>query len=186
MVAALFVRKDGPYFGRADVDPWDETRDARLYDGPDPVVCHSPCPRYGRFATKGGRKVGDDQGCFLHALASVFGFGGVLEHPANSKAWDIYNLPKPVRIWTCHSQPMRPLLWVCEVDQGVYGFPARKRTWLLYVGKKPPEPLDWTVSGIGRRVASGRCGVEILSKRQRELTPPLFAEALIRLAEGAR
>lgn len=28
-VAALFVAKDGPYFGLPEVDPWDETRDAR-------------------------------------------------------------------------------------------------------------------------------------------------------------
>lgn len=34
MVAALYVAKDGAYFGVPGVDPWDEVRDARRYAGP--------------------------------------------------------------------------------------------------------------------------------------------------------
>ena len=34
MIAALFVEKNGIYFGLADVDPWDIHRDARTYTGP--------------------------------------------------------------------------------------------------------------------------------------------------------
>lgn len=49
-IAALFVTKDGAYFGLEGVDPWDEERDAMLYDGPDPVVAHPPCARWSRFA----------------------------------------------------------------------------------------------------------------------------------------
>ncbi len=43
MIAALFVRDDGPYVGREDVDPWHLPRDAREYAGPHPVVAHPPC-----------------------------------------------------------------------------------------------------------------------------------------------
>ena len=43
MIAALFVETGGVYFGLPNVDPWDEERDARLYDGPWPVVAHPPC-----------------------------------------------------------------------------------------------------------------------------------------------
>ena len=49
-VAALYVEKDGAYFGLEDVDPWDEERDARLYAGPFPVVAHPPCARWSRLA----------------------------------------------------------------------------------------------------------------------------------------
>jgi hypothetical protein len=42
-VAALYVETNGVYYGLPDVDPWDEARDARLYDGPWPVVAHPPC-----------------------------------------------------------------------------------------------------------------------------------------------
>ncbi len=33
MIAALFVDRKGPYWGRPDVDAWDLERDAREYDG---------------------------------------------------------------------------------------------------------------------------------------------------------
>lgn len=34
MIAALFVQRDGCYWDLPGIDPWDEERDARLYDGP--------------------------------------------------------------------------------------------------------------------------------------------------------
>ena len=49
-IAALYVQKNGCYFGLPDVDPWDEERDARLYAGPHPVVAHPPCARWCRLA----------------------------------------------------------------------------------------------------------------------------------------
>jgi len=50
MVAALYVQANGCYKGLPDVDPWDEVRDARKYDGPYPVVAHPPCSRWCRLA----------------------------------------------------------------------------------------------------------------------------------------
>src|SRR5262245_54484334 len=80
MIAALYVEKDGPYFGRSDVDPWDEVRDARLYAGPYPVVGHPPCARWCRLAglveARWGHKRGEDGGCFERGLASVRKWGG--------------------------------------------------------------------------------------------------------------
>lgn len=79
-VAALFVEKGGVYFGLPDVDPWDEERDARRYEGPHPVVAHPPCSRWCRLAglveARWGHKKGDDEGCFASALASVRRWGG--------------------------------------------------------------------------------------------------------------
>ena len=49
MISALYVETDGIYFGRDDIDPWDEQRDARKYTGPHPVIAHPPCQRWGRF-----------------------------------------------------------------------------------------------------------------------------------------
>lgn len=59
MISALYVEKDGVYFNLPDVDPWDETRDARLYKGPFPVVAHPPCQRCGRFWHGKGVKADD-------------------------------------------------------------------------------------------------------------------------------
>ena len=48
-IAALYVAAGGTYFGLEGVDPWDEKRDARAYPGPNPVVAHPPCKRWGRY-----------------------------------------------------------------------------------------------------------------------------------------
>ena len=192
MIAALFVETNGCYFGLPNVDPWDIRRDARLYDGPHPVVAHPPCERWGRFSeghmTIKGKVTGDDGGCFAAALASLRRWGGVLEHPAHSKAWGAFGIPKPpqsgwLRIGFSE--------WTCEVEQGHYGHAARKKTWLLYVGPKPPD-LIWGPSEQrlpAKRLAergyesARRCGaVANMSSRQRQRTPPQFRDLLLSLA----
>ena len=89
--------------------PWDEKRDARKYAGPHPVVAHPPCQRWGRFWHGSTRKphqykLGDDGGCFAAALAALKRWGGVLEHPAHSKAWEVFGIRKPLQgagWWWC-------------------------------------------------------------------------------------
>ena len=44
-IAALFVTNPGPYYQVPNVDCWDVERDARLYQGPYPIVGHPPCAR---------------------------------------------------------------------------------------------------------------------------------------------
>lgn len=202
-VAALYVLPDGPYAGREDIDLWPESRDARLYAGPWPVVAHPPCARWGRYWSGGpsaaGRyKGGDDGGRFAAALAAVRRWGGVLEHPEASHAWRAFRLPKPPRAggW------VRGLCggWCCCVEQGHYGHEVRKATWLLLYGNDDPPPeLIWGPAAqtakcdLGyhstderrRAVASGAVEPCRLSKRQRELTPEPFADQLIGLARSA-
>ena len=186
VVAALYVDPKGPYFGRPDVDPWDETRDARLYNGPHPVIAHPPCARWGRFWWRG--KLGEDGGCFESALASVERWGGVLEHPEGTLAWARFGLPVPVRgRWT---RGLFDKGWSCSVDQSNYGHRARKRTWLYFVGPQEPAALDWRDGPAHVLVApnarSRRLGLPVMrSGLERRLTPPPFAEALVRLVSGS-
>jgi len=148
-IAALFVQSEGCYFGLPNVDLWDQMRDARLYLGPYPVVAHPPCQRWGKFwagqplwiKNTGERKVkGDDDGCFASALASVRRYGGVIEHPEGSHAWEHFGISKPPRLggWVAGDMYGR----TCCVEQGRYGHYARKPTWLYAVGTALPE-LDW-------------------------------------------
>lgn len=154
IVAALYVATGGVYFGLAGVDPWDEKRDARQYAGPHRVVAHPPCQRWCALAHLNqhlhGYKIGDDGGCFKHALWAVRTFGGVLEHPAYSIAWTHFGLPRPQ-----HGGWKRDMFdggWVCEVSQVAYGHRARKRTWLYAFGVEP-QPLQWKVGGATAKVS---------------------------------
>lgn len=160
-VAALYVRLDGPYIGRPDVDAWTEERDARTYPGPLPVVAHPPCARWGNLwwsARHKGLGLGDDDGCFAAAVASVRRWGGVLEHPAHSRAWARFGLvPPPSAGWA--RNPFAPREWTANVFQRNYGHRALKRTWLLYVGDRPPPPAGLARPGVASRLGDlGRQG----------------------------
>jgi hypothetical protein len=129
---------------------------------------------------------GNDGGCFGHALRSVIAFGGVVEHPAFTHAWEAHELPRPIGIgWSEHKRHGVPI-WVCEVWQSAYGHKARKRTWLLYAGAVAPIELNWE-----RQVGTHQIGwfdrnKPTLSKVQASATPAAFAETLIALAKHAK
>lgn len=199
-VAALYVAEDGPYVNRPGVDAWPESRDARKYRGPHRVVCHCPCERWGRFAEGGPSaaeeyELGDDGGCMEHGVWAVRTFGGVLEQPEGSHAFEAFGLPRPpVRGW---SPPDQYGGRSCAVDQGVYGHRAKKPTWLYAVLPSYPK-LNWTkvwdrprVGGDGFRSRRERERAKASSSYQRReritdreilLTPPPFAKLLIELA----
>lgn len=190
MIAALYVERGGAYYDLPEIDPWDEARDARRYEGPHPVIAHPPCSTWCRLAAvneaRWGHPIGSDGGCFEAALSSVRRWGGVLEHPAYTYAWGAFGLPRPVRDgW---QQLLGERAWVTEVSQSAYGHDARKRTWLLYVGERPPELLDWNdpegTAWVGNDGSPG--AKRQLSKAEAKRTPPPFRDLLIRLARGAR
>lgn len=162
-IAALFVDINGIYSTFENLDLYDIKRDARSYCDNYPVVAHPPCNLWGKFAIVnyvrwGGdrNKPGNDKGCFESALYSVRRCGGVLEHPANSKAWDAYSLIKlEFGKWTPSD-----IGFVTEVWQSAYGHQARKKTWLYYVGANKPYALKWDRTAgthqIGRQDQRGK------------------------------
>jgi hypothetical protein len=77
-------------------------------------------------------------------------------------------------------------VWVCEVWQSAYGHPARKRTWLLYVGAQPPMPLNWQQTPGTHQVGWFDRVKPSLGKRAASATPTAFRDALIQLARSAR
>jgi hypothetical protein len=204
LIAALFVETGGAYFDIPNVDPWDEARDARLYDGPYPVVAHPPCKRWSslnnlvlaRYPQRAAEFAhGNDGGCFASALASVRKWGGVLEHPAYSRAWGRFGLPRPIAgLWVqgiCGG-------WSIEVDQSAFGHPARKRTWLYAYGVKIPVIRPANVAsekrirvyrrrrpdGSWERMDSVEPTTEITHQKA-DATPAAFRDILIAMAESA-
>lgn len=178
---------------------WGEDRDARSYAGTEPVVAHPPCQLWTNMAhvnykryPKEKNRPGNDGAMFAHALNCVRAYGGVLEHPANSHAWDEYRLNRPDTAnpgWILSSWKRE---WregdyaVCQVSQATYGHKAQKLTWLLYSGKRPPFPLNWKVTE-----GTHQCGwfdriKPTLGKREASATPEQFANVLILLADWSR
>lgn len=199
-VAALFVQPDGCYAGLPFVDAWPEERDARKYDGNLPVVAHPPCQLWGNlcavnYARWGGEhnRPGNDHGCFAAAVEHVRRCGGVLEHPAMSKAFAAHDITPPVSMgWqrvTCGG-------WVCEVWQSAYGHRANKATWLYYYGEKPPAELRWSrIRGTHQVGMPSRQGIYAaepwrnkpsLNKREANATPGPFRDAMIALASESQ
>lgn len=211
MIAALYVATGGPYFNLEGVRPYDEEEDARIYQGPWPVVAHPPCQRYGRFwkgqpgnIAKGKvERKGDDAGCFKCALHDVRRWGGVLEHPEGSHAWEMFGLAKPPRQggWIKADDFGG---WTCRVEQGQYGHYCPKPTWLYAVNCELPE-LRWGVHPVTdddfRRIAPHhvekhgiewcrRAGIMAMmgggkNAAARIHTPPEFRDLLIGMARSA-
>lgn len=211
-IAALYVEANGAYAGLPGVELWAGTdhangsttvfRDAREYTGPHPVVAHPPCKRWGRFWHGSTRKphqfqLGDDGGCFAAALEAVRTYGGVLEHPKDSHAWDYFDLirPPPTGGWVIADDRGG---WTCCVDQGFYGHPSNKRTWLYVVGCELPS-LTWgkgaqrlpqeMIDKYGYAKAR-RIGVVAMmggkdKVRNRNATPAPFRDLLIAMARSA-
>lgn len=199
-VTALYVRADGPYPDLV-ADWYDEARDARNYRGDNPVVAHPPCARWGRWWwADGSTEPGHDGGLFAHALTCVRTYGGVLEHPSHTHAWRHFDLPAAHRgAWV--GNVLHPGEWATEVSQSAYGHRAQKRTWLLYVGSEAPPVVDWSDPPPSAWITRPNRGsnstphrpadirgrpVELMGKRERELTPLPFAKLLVDIAAKSK
>jgi hypothetical protein len=201
MIAALYVETGGCYFGLDNIDPWDKTRDAKNYAGPWPVVAHPPCQRWGKFWHGSTRKphqfkMGADGGCFAYAIAAVWSHGGIIEHPADSHAWAIFDIPAPPREggWVSAG----PNAWTCCVYQGHYGHLAGKPTWLYVYGVRRDQLPELRWGKVEQRlhpVALARHGYEKARRigmmamvggkdktRIRNATPTEFRDVLIGIA----
>jgi hypothetical protein len=186
IVAALYIDPRGPYPKMPGVDAWDETRDARKYDGPHTVVAHPPCGPWGRLRHL-SRK--DSPRLAIVAVEQVQRWGGVLEHPANSRLWDYCDLPRPGEFADVHGG------FTIEVCQVEWGHVARKRTWLYLVGVPssaltPPPHAGPRADALGRRLQAPRRPphVNVPPHRQRRSTrnQGLLGRATEALTHGVR
>jgi hypothetical protein len=118
-------------------------------------------------------------------------FGGVLEHPAYSDAWSAFDLPRP----PTGGGWVRGICggWSCYVEQGRYGHPAKKATW-LYAAKLPMLPdLQWglipdgaskaLVSWCANRIKSGESRPRV-GKKVASASPPAFRDVLLAMARS--
>lgn len=167
-VSVLFARSDSCYNDLV-ADVWDIRRDARNYFGNNPVVCHPPCRGWGRLRHLAKPRP-DEKALALFAVGQVRRCGGVLEHPLGSALWHEAGLPMPGAVDEFGG-------WTLRVDQGWWGHPAPKPTYLYIVGTTRDQvgELPVQLQRAGGRTVS-------LSAAERERTPVAFARFLVRLA----
>lgn len=195
MIQALYVdTKRGPYPRLVGPENcWGQDRDATQYQGPFPVVAHPPCGHWGRYA----HKCHDDGRTGPMAVIQVREFGGVLEHPKDSKLWRYCGLPRPGEL------PDGFGGFTLLVYQRDWGHPADKPTWLYFVGITleelkeigfPPSvaPREAWVDSRRKlkdelanpsRKRGTRGIVDRMSKNQRHITPFPFAAWLVEIAK---
>lgn len=184
-VAVLFARADSVYKTLPGLDVWDEARDARKWPGGVPVVAHPPCRLWAKlrqFAK--ARDPEMERGLAVLAVKHLQRWGGVLEHPAESTLWAHMGLPTPGRAPDAHGG------WTAEVRQCDWGHKAEKLTWLYIVGVHPdalpPLPPRSEPTGVIKpQRFVPRDSRKIVTKAEREHTPPAFAAWLVEVARRA-
>jgi hypothetical protein len=180
-VAALYVDCPGVYYQFDNVDCWSEINDATKYDGPYPVIAHPPCAPWGSLA---GVSKYHDRNCAIIAIDQVQKFGGILEHPANSKLFRTTGLPLPNKNGNKYG-------FTVEIDQVFWGHPCRKRTWLYIVGIERSKLLEYKYANfdaVATHVVVDGPGIllPVMKPKLRSRTPILFAKWLIELTRDAK
>ena len=178
-VAALYIDDRGPYPRLLGPDAcWGIERDARLYEGPWPVIAHPPCGPWTRNAFSCTQQ---DASCGSIAFGQVRRFGGVLEQPAHSRMFEANGAPKPGELHDAWGG------YTIEVRQVDWGHVAPKPTWLYLVRCEPgPMPPAGTATHWCRKRPGQVVSVKMCSKEQRRRTPVAFAEWLIQVARRTR
>lgn len=174
-VVALYIDENGIY--PSLTDSYGVTKDARVYNGPWPIVAHPPCGQWGRLRAFCKANAAEKE-CAVRAVQQLREWGGVLEHPEGSSLWQTVGLPKPK-----HGQiVIVGKEMVLSVDQCDWGHPARKRTWLYVYGFKG----NLTFPPKRQPTHSIRGNLPEMKKGDRHLTPPDFAIWLLSVANQCK
>jgi len=164
------------------VDVYDIDRDARTWPGGLPLVAHPPCRAWGRLR-QFAKPRHDERELAILAVKHVREFGGVLEHPACSTLWRHQGLPIPGASSDAFGG------FTVEVEQFHWGHKAQKKTWLYIVGLLPSElpPIPMRIGQPTHCITSTKAYLRLptVTKREREITPPQFAEWLVRVASSS-
>jgi len=183
-VAILFARADSVYKTMPGCDTWDIERDARLWPGGAPVVAHPPCRAWGQLRHM-ANPIPGERHLATWSVRQVRAWGGVLEHPAQSRLWPRAGLPAP----GCFDKHGG---WTLGIHQNWFGHRAAKATLLYIVGCEPRDiptmpfilgEAEATCGTSGRRKSLKRkTSRPEISKAEREHTPHQLAEWLVDLA----
>ena len=166
-VAALFVRKT-THYAELGCDCYDAERNALTWSGGCPGIFHPPCRSWANLAHFAKPREGERE-LALWAMAKVREFGGVLEHPFNSKLWREAGCLSP-GVRDQHGGILVPVL------QSWWGHRAAKKSCIYVVGPLPEIPY--------LADAPTATTVERMGRAERERTPPALASWLVEVARA--
>ena len=129
------------------------------------------------------RKIGADDGCFETALKSVRKWGGVIEHPATSRAWSVFGLGQPAMHRITKRDPFGG--FSIFVNQSHYGHLSQKPTWLYICGFRGNFEEEFDIPQEKREVKFGIGTTKHppLPSHLKKKTPKLFADLLVSIAK---
>lgn len=166
-VSALCVSSNSVYKTIPGVDCYDQERDARSASMEMPVICHPPCRGWSAYMRHFAKPpIGEKDLAYLCA-ERVATTGGVMEHPAHSRFY--------TEVLGMVAGEEKGVFKLVEVSQSWFGYPTRKRTWLLLPREwvLPPFPFSLTQYGKEREI------FENMSHADRSRTTLEFAKFLI-------
>lgn len=169
MATILYTKKNSEYNYLLQ-DCYNITRDARTWKGGNPIIAHPPCRGWGDHSWK-SKATPEEKALAIHALIMVRLWGGILEHPRNSKLWKLMRLPMP-------GETDQYGGWTLNIDQKWFGHRAKKNTFLYIVGIKPKEIPPYPIW-----LEKHKTTIEKMGKPEREKTPEILAIWLIQMAE---
>lgn len=136
------------------LDCYDKNRHVFSFTGDNMVIAHPPCRTFSKLRYL-VRDIGNDYDLAAYCISKLKSNGGILEQPARSTMMEKFSLHKPV-----------------YVDQGWFGYPLSKPTWLWFFDCDPlPLPFVLGQKSLGK-------SFENMSYYQRSATPLAFAHYL--------
>lgn len=172
LISILCVSSNSVYSSIENVELYDAKRDCRTFNGSTPIVAHPPCRAWSAFCAHQAKPALGERELAPFCVEQLRKCGGVLEHPAHSRLWDEYDLPRP-------GGGQVAGLWSMHVEQSWFGDMRGKQTWLLVSGVAPQE-IQAPLRLHDPRGDVKRWGK--MSKRQRAATPIAMAEWLVEIA----
>lgn len=168
MIEVYFTQKNSNYNLSNKFDCYDKERNSLSTKSKLPAIYHPPCRTWGRLRGLSNNEPGEHL-LAVWSILRIWRYGGVLEHPAGSKLWDLMKLPLPGSGYDKFGG------FSISINQSWFGFKAEKNTWLYIKGCKINEipSIELSFDAITHVVTTSKKGTgkKELSKGARSKTP---------------
>lgn len=177
MISILFTQKNSVY-QQLKQDCWNIEKNALSWPGGNPIIAHPPCRLWGTLRGLAKHTPGEKY-LAVWSINQIRKWGGILEHPRNSRLWTYLKLPKPGSYDEYGG-------WTLNIQQNWFGHKCRKNTFLYIKGISPGSIPDYPISlnAITHIIGGGKNpSKKQMGKKENESTPIEFAKWLIKTCE---